>query len=43
MTADTTTATTGDTTVTDPVSVQVFDAPAPVPLSNEESRVVVAQ
>ena len=38
-----TTTTTGDTTVTDPVSVQVFEAPAPDPLNDEAFRVVVAQ
>ena len=37
-----TTTTTGDTTVTDPVSVQVFEAPAPDPLDDEAFRVVVA-
>ena len=37
-----TTTTTGDTTVTDPVSVQVFEAPAPDPLNDEAFRVVVA-
>ena len=40
--ASTTTTTTGDTTVTDPVSVQVFEAPAPDPLYDEAFRVVVA-
>ena len=35
--------TTGDTAVTDPVSVQFFEAPAPDPFSNEAFRVVVAQ
>ena len=35
--------TTGDTTVTDPVSVQVFEAPAPDPLNDEAFTVVVAQ
>ena len=34
---------TGDTTVTDPVSVRFFEAPAPDPLNNETFRVVVAQ
>ena len=34
--------TTGDTNVTDPVSVQFFDAPAPDPLNDEALRVVVA-
>ena len=38
-----TTTTTGDTTVTDTVSVQVFEAPAPDPLNYEAFRVVVAQ
>ena len=32
--AASTTTTNGDTTVTDPVSVQVFEAPAPDPLNN---------
>ena len=41
--ASTTTTTTGDTTVTDPVTIQVFEAPAPDPLNNEAFRVVVAQ
>ena len=40
---DSNTAATGDTTVTDPVSVQVFEAPAPNPLNDEVFRVVVAQ
>ena len=40
--ADTTT-TTGDTTITYPVSVQVFEAPAPYPLNGEAFIVVVAQ
>ena len=35
--------TTGDTTVTDQVFVQVFEAPAPDPLKDKASRVVVAQ
>ena len=35
--------TTGDTTVTDPVYVQIFEAPAPDSLNDEEFRVVVAQ
>ena len=34
--------TTGDTNVTDPVSVQVFEAPAPYPLNEETFRLVVA-
>ena len=38
-----TTITTGDTIVTDPVSVQVFEAPPPEPLNDEAFRVVVAQ
>ena len=38
-----TTATTVDTTVTDPVSVQVFEAPAPDPLNDESFRVVAPQ
>ena len=37
-----TTTTTGDTTITDPVSVQVFEAPSPDPLIDEAFRVVVA-
>ena len=41
--ADATTTTTGDTPVIDPVSVQVFEAPAPDPLNDKEFRVVVAQ
>ena len=41
--AATTTTTTGDTTVTYPVSVQVFEAPAPDPLNYESFRVIVAQ
>ena len=40
--ADTMT-TTGDTTVTNLVSVQVFEAPSPAPLNDEAFRVVVAQ
>ena len=39
---DDTTTTTGDTTITDPVSVQVFEAPAPDPLNDEAFRVMVA-
>ena len=35
--------TTGDTTITDPVSVQVFEAPALDPLNDEAFRVVVTQ
>ena len=35
--------TTGDITVIDPVSVQVFKAPEPYPLNHEAFRVVVAQ
>ena len=35
--------TNGDTTVTDPVYVQVFEAPALDPLNDEAFRVVVAQ
>ena len=38
-----TTNTNGDTSVTDPVFVHVFEAPAPYPLNNEAFRVVVAQ
>ena len=38
-----TTTTTGNITVTDPVSVQVFEAPAPDPLNDEAFRVVVTQ
>ena len=34
--------TTGYTTIIDPVSVQVFEAPAPDPLNDETFRVVVA-
>ena len=41
--AASTTTTTVDTTVTDPVSVQVFESPAPDPLNDEAFRVVVAQ
>ena len=41
--AATTTTTTGDTTVTNPVSVQVFEAPAPEPLNDEAFIAVVAQ
>ena len=37
-----TTTTTGDITVTDPVSVQIFKASAPDPLNDEAFRVVVA-
>ena len=33
---------TGDTTTTDPVYVQFFEAPAPDPLNDEAFRVVVA-
>ena len=40
--AATTTDTTGDTTITDPVSVQVFKAPAPDPLNDESFIVVIA-
>ena len=43
MAASVTTTTTGDTTITDPVSVQVFEVPAPDPLNDEAFRVVVAQ
>ena len=39
----TTTATTGDTTVTDPVSIQVFEAPVSEYLNYEAFRVVVVQ
>ena len=35
--------TTGDTTITDPVSVQVFEATAPDPLNDEAFIVAVAQ
>ena len=38
-----TTTTTGDTTATDPVSVQVFEEPASDPLNDESFIVVVAQ
>ena len=38
-----TTTTNGDTTIKDPVSVQVFEAPAPYHLNDEAFRVVVAQ
>ena len=38
-----TTTTTGYTTVTYPVSVQVLEVPAPDPLNDEAFRVVVAQ
>ena len=38
-----TTTTTGYTIITYPVSVQVFEVPAPDPLNNESLRVVVAQ
>ena len=38
-----TTTTFVDTTVTDPVSVQLFEAPATDPLDDEVFRVVVAQ
>ena len=38
-----TTTTTGDTTITDPVSIRVFEAPATYPLNGEVFRVVVAQ
>ena len=41
--AASTTTNTGDTTVTYPVSVQVFNEPAPDPLNYKEFRVVVAQ
>ena len=36
-------ATTEDTTITDPVSVQVFEELEPYPLNDESFRVVVAQ
>ena len=39
---DDTTTTTGDIIITDPFSVQVFEAPAPDPLNDEAFRVVVA-
>ena len=42
MAASTTKTTTGDTTITDPVSVQVFGAPVPEHLDNEALRVVFA-
>ena len=38
-----TTTNNGDTTVTYPVSVQVFEAPSPDPLNDESFRMVVAQ
>ena len=38
-----TTSTTGDTTITYPVSIRVFEAPEPYPLKDEALRVVVAQ
>ena len=38
-----TTTNTGDTTITYPVFVQVFEAPEPDPLNDEAFRVVVAQ
>ena len=38
-----TTTTNGDTTITDPVYVRFFEAPAPDPLNDESFRVVVAQ
>ena len=38
-----TTTTTGSTTITDPISVQVFEAPAPEPLNDEAFTLVVAQ
>ena len=41
--ASSTTTATGETTVTDPVSVQFLEAPAPDPLNYETLRVVVAQ
>ena len=41
--ADATTCTTGNTTITHPVSVQVFEAPAPDHLNDEAFRVVVTQ
>ena len=41
--SDATTTTTEDTTVTDPLSVQVFEAPAPDPFNDEAFRVVVSQ
>ena len=41
--AASTMTTTGDTTIIDPVSIQVLDAPSPDPLNDESFRVVVAQ
>ena len=41
--ASDTITTTVDTTVTDPVYFQVFEAPAPDPLNDEAFRVVAAQ
>ena len=41
--AASTMSTTGDTTITDPVSVHFFEAPAPYPLNYEAFRVMVAQ
>ena len=41
--AASTTTNNGETTVTDTVSVQVFEAPAPDPMKYESFRVVVAQ
>ena len=38
-----TNTTTGETNVTYPVSVQVFEAPAPDPLNDEAFRVVVVE
>ena len=38
-----TTATTGETTVIDPVYVKVFEAPATDPLNDESFRLVVQQ
>ena len=43
MAAAATMTTTGYTTVTDPVSVQVFEAPAPDPLNDEAFRFVVVK
>ena len=40
---DSTTTTTGDTNITYPFSVRVFEAPAPDPLNDESLRVLVAQ
>ena len=40
--AGTTTNTTGDTTTIDPVSIRVFELPAPDTLNDEVLRVVVA-